>query len=83
MGEFAKNKIDEIIKNLNDKDYAPERKEKENILLVIKSIGEPFLKNKILDMYYKKFNDVYLIEARKKELLEEQAKIEAELKRYD
>ncbi len=83
MGEFAKNKIDEIIKNLNNKDYDPERKEKENILLVIKSIGEPFLKNKILDMYYKKFNDVHLIEARKKELLEEQAKIETELKRYD
>jgi len=83
MGEFAKGKIDEIIKNLKDEHYNPERKVKENILLVIKSIGEPFLKSKILDMYYKKFNDVYLIEARKKELLEEQAKIEAELKKYD
>ena len=83
MGEFAKSKIDQIIKNLNDEGYNPERKEKENILLVIKSIGEPFLKNKIQDMYYKKFTDEYLIEARKKELLEEQAKIETELKKYD
>ena len=43
MGEFAKQKINEIIKNLKDKEYTYTEKEKTNVLLTIESIGEPFL----------------------------------------
>ena len=73
MGEFAKTKIDKIIKNLNDKNYNPNEKEKEQIYLTIKSIGEPFLKQKLLDMYYKKYpksidDEIIELEKRLKEL---------------
>ncbi len=54
MGEFAKGKINKIIRFLNGKnifiDFPIEYIEK-----VIESIGEPFLKSKLLDMYNKKF----------------------------
>jgi len=83
MGEFAKEKINKIIENLNDKKYAPEDDEKTNVLHMIKLIGEPFLKRKLLDMYYKKFNDEYSKAIRKKELEIEQARIIEELKKYD
>ncbi len=83
MGEFAKSKINVIIQQLNTKDYGPTEEEKLNMLQIIKCIGEPFLKRKLLDMYYKKFNDDYLKIVRKKELLLEQSRIEEELKSYD
>jgi ABC-type dipeptide/oligopeptide/nickel transport system ATPase component len=79
MGEFAKGKINEIIKNLNNQNYKPEEKERIKVLRTIQIIGEPFLKQKLLDMYYKKFDK----EARKKELEKEKARIEEELKKYD
>ncbi|MEA3553669.1 MAG: hypothetical protein U9R39_04590, partial [Campylobacterota bacterium] len=79
MGEFAKNKINNVIKNLKDKEYNPSKEEKENILAIIKIIGEDFLRTKLLDMYYKKFNDDFIKEQRKKDLLEQQDKIKKEL----
>lgn len=79
MGEFAKEEINKIIRNLNDKDYNPNIEEKKKILAIINVIGEDFLKTKLLDMYYKKFNDEYLKKQRKKELELQKEKIEKEL----
>ena len=83
IGAFAKEKINIIILNLNDEEYEPEDDEKINVLQTIKLIGEPFLKRKLLDMYYKKFDDEYSKSTRKKELELEQARIAEELKKYD
>ncbi|MEM5571121.1 AAA family ATPase [Aliarcobacter butzleri] len=79
MGEFAQNKINNVIKKLKDKNYNPSKNEKENILATIKVIGEDFLKTKLLDMYYKKFDDDFIKKQRKEELLEQQEKIKKEL----
>ncbi|WP_418180775.1 AAA family ATPase [Aliarcobacter lanthieri] len=54
MGEFAKSKINEILEFLNDKEKLKTIK-KEQIIPIIESIGEDFLKNKLLNLYYKKF----------------------------
>ena len=79
MGEFAKSKIDNVIKKLKDKNYNPSKNEKENILATIKIIGEDFLRTKLLDIYYKKFDDDFIKKQRKEELLEQQEKIKKEL----
>ena len=69
MGEFAKNKIQEIMDFINNIKTIEEISTKEEqIKQVIESIGEPFLKRKLLDMYYTKYKDESLKEARKKEL---------------
>ncbi len=81
MGEFAKDKINTIIKNLADKNYQFGLEEKKQLLLTIKSIGEEFLKSKLLDIYYKKFDDELTKKQRKEELLREQKKIQQELER--
>jgi len=84
MGEFAKSKIQEIIDFLNDKKNLEEISIKqENIIKVIEHIGEPFLRQKLLDMYYEKFEDEALKKARKEKLLAEKRRIEEELKKYD
>ena len=84
MGEFAKGKIQGIMDFLNDKKTIEKISTKEEqIKEVIESIGEPFLKQKLLDMYYTKYQDESLIETRKKELLAQRKQIEEELKRYD
>jgi hypothetical protein len=79
MGEFAKNKINNVKKKLKDKNYNPSKNQKENILATIKIIGEDFLRTKLLDMYYKKFDDDFIKKQRKEELLEQQEKIKKEL----
>ena len=79
MGEFAKSKINNVIKKLKDKNNNPSKTEKENILATIKIIGEDFLRTKLLDMYYKKFDDDFIKKQRKEELLEQQEKIKKEL----
>jgi len=82
MGEFAKGKIQEIMDFLNDKKTIAEISIKEeDIKKVIESIGEPFLKRKLLDMYYTKYTDESLKEIRKQELLVQKKQIEEELSR--
>jgi len=81
MGEFAKNKINKIIRFLNGKnrfiDFPIEQIEK-----VIKSIGEPFLKQKLLDMYNKKFIKEYT--DRQKEKIKKQIEdLNSQLKELD
>jgi predicted ATP-binding protein involved in virulence len=92
MGEFAKGKITTILRFLNGKNKfiniekrrfvglkLPNNFIQKQIKPIIEIIGEDFLKQKLLDMYYKKFDK----EARKKELEKEKARIEEELKKYD
>jgi predicted ATPase len=74
MGEFAKGKINEIIKNLKDKDYSPSEQEKKQVYLTIESIGEPFLKQKLSKMYFDKFD------TKKQDRIKE---LKAELKRLE
>ena len=54
IGEFAKSKINEIIDSFNNKNsvYA---NDKQKLKKVIESIGEPFLKDKLLKMYDEKY----------------------------
>ncbi|OCL90271.1 AAA family ATPase [Arcobacter porcinus] len=80
MGEFAKKEINKIIENLNNKDYNPNIEEKKRILTIINIIGEDFLRAKLLDMYYKKFDDDFIKKKRKNELELQKEKIEKELK---
>ena len=51
MGEFSKNKIDNLIKKLNNDDEKI-NDEKEEIEKVINMIGEPLIKNKLLEMFH-------------------------------
>lgn len=57
MGEFAKNKITEILEYLNDTKNEVKLKtiDDKQIKPIIDSIGEEFLRNKLLNLYYKKF----------------------------
>jgi len=72
MGEFAKGKIDKIIRFLNGEnkfiDFPIEQIEK-----IINTIGEPFLKSKLLDMYNRRFIDDYKIREQKR--IDEQIRI--------
>jgi predicted ATP-binding protein involved in virulence len=74
MGEFAKNKIQEIMDFLNDEKTIEKISTKiEQLKQVIESIGEPFLKSKLLDMYNRNFIKDYKI--REKEKIKEQIKL--------
>lgn len=70
MGEFAKNTVQNIIDNLNSDFKGEPRKllSKKMIFEEIQIIGEPFLKEKLLEMYYDKFNKSRRIAALKLEL---------------
>ncbi len=87
MGEFAKDKIQQIMNILNGKPSSYNYRFRyiftnkyhfhlmsKNIKKVIEAIGEPFLKEKLLKMYFDKFDDEK--ESRIKEL-------KAELKRLE
>ena len=69
VGAFALNKIDTIIKVLNETvtEGAAEIPKRE-LLLNIDMIAEPFLRNKLLDMYYTKFGNQKRIEQLEAEL---------------
>ncbi len=58
IGEFAKRKIEKSIKQLNSSDQL-NKISKDDLKKTIQLIGEPFLRNKLLDMFYSKFpNDL-------------------------
>jgi predicted ATP-binding protein involved in virulence len=79
MGEFAKNKIKKIVKQLNDhkeKKIELTIPEQENIKKVIQAIGEPFLNQKLWNMYQSLFNDT---DAEEKRLNDEMARIQKKL----
>lgn len=54
IGDFAKNKIQQIIDYLNDKDIV---KPEPYYFDIIQQIGEPLLRRKLLDMWGQKFSD--------------------------
>ena len=63
IGEFAKNKIQGIIDNLQtDNDETISVVDKESLLNNVKLIGEPFLKEKLTEMYYAKYEKEKLIQ---------------------
>jgi hypothetical protein len=70
MGDFAKEKIQEVINFLNGKN---KEMTNEECIKIIKLIDEPLMRNKLLEMYEHKFG---LVDEREKELkqLEELAK---------
>lgn len=73
IGAFAFDKINCVIKNINS-DQTFNTKEKADLLQNIDLIGEPFLRNKILDMYYSKFDKskrIYELEAELEKLKSE------------
>ena len=56
IGEFAKNKIQEVINILQD-DYKDKSVvDRESLLTTINLIGEPFLKDKLIEMYYDNYD---------------------------
>ncbi len=73
MGEFAKEKIKEILNFLNDKEKL-KTIQKEQIKPIIESIGEDFLRNKLLDLYYKHKDFKIESKERKKQILDEKIK---------
>ena len=73
IGEFAKNKINEVIRWIIQA--------KEDILKTIKLIDEPILRNKLIEMYYEKFSDKEREKSEEKiRALAEQLGIEIEIK---
>lgn len=57
MGEFANNKIKDLITTLNEweePDNNFDRKEKDDIFKFIQLIGEPLIKRSLLDLYHEK-----------------------------
>lgn len=55
IGEFAKRKIQIVLDNLNELKKLEFRMEKNEIWNTIQLLGEPFLKNKLSQMYFEKF----------------------------
>ncbi|MCW3161329.1 hypothetical protein [Chryseobacterium oryctis] len=69
IGEFALEKINDLIKQLNKSKQAIDHREnKTDLLQNINLIGEPFLRNKLLDMYYSMFDKEKRIEELEAEL---------------
>lgn len=70
VGKYALKIIDEIIINLkNISNKKSSNEERKKILKQINIIGEPFLRNKLLDMYYLKFDKQKRINELEAELL--------------
>lgn len=57
MGDFAKNKLNDIIDQLNHKKGTISETERENIKKTIKLIGEPIIRKKLMSMYNECFYD--------------------------
>ncbi len=73
MGEFAKGKIDQVIKDLNQDDAKNkiDEKRKEEIQFIIEQIGEPLIKRKLQQIYDETFHSPEQIDNRIKALEEE------------
>lgn len=72
LGEFARKKIQQVIYHLNQKE---DELEKKDILPIIDKIGEPFLKQKLIEQYYDRYpeeknidNEIELLEKKLVEL---------------
>ena len=54
MGEFAKNKISEVLNSLNSEEIFSQQNQDE-IRWFIQTIGEPLIRNSLQELYNKKF----------------------------
>ena len=54
MGEFARSNINEVLKFLNSQDYVG-RMDKEKAKFICENIGEELVKNKMINLYKKRF----------------------------
>ena len=80
IGEFAKEKINELTKSLHNGAHDVENKDNDkNILNIINLIGEPIIKSQLLKMY-SDYELPYIYENKIKELEAKIAKLE---KKYD
>ncbi|WP_028393489.1 AAA family ATPase [Bacillus cihuensis] len=78
MGEFATNKIKEVISSINDSKIEDVTEEQKNEwLYIINSIGEPLIQNRIMKM----FNDKFLLNYT--DLYNENLKLKGKLKKYE
>lgn len=78
MGEFATNKIKEVISSINYSRIEDVTKEqKSEWLYIINSIGEPLIQNRIMKM----FNDKFLLDYT--DLYNENLKLKGKLKKYE
>lgn len=70
IGEFAKKKIQSIIDFLNSKDGdTATNRNRQTVFQEIQIVGEPFLKEKLLEMYYMKYKKQKRIEELKQEII--------------
>ncbi|MBD1385844.1 AAA family ATPase [Mucilaginibacter rigui] len=67
MGEFAQNKIQRVINQLNNNSLADYYTEKD-LLMIINLISEPFLREKLMEMFFQKYDKQKRIEELKNEL---------------
>ncbi|MDV4102914.1 AAA family ATPase [Flavobacterium sp. I3-2] len=72
IGEYAKDKINEIIKYLNDPEVTMSN---QNYKKIIDSIGEPLLRKKLQDMWFEKFGLQEKLEVLRKQVAEVEQKI--------
>lgn len=72
IGEYAKDKINDIIKYLNDE---PVTTNNDNYKKIIDSIGEPLLRKKLQDMWFEKFGLQEKLEVLRKQIAEVEQKI--------
>ncbi|SCY75018.1 hypothetical protein SAMN02927916_3177 [Flavobacterium anhuiense] len=72
IGEYAKDKINEIIKYINDESITEPNY---NYKKIIDSIGEQILRKKLLDMWFEKFGLAEKLEILKREVAEIEQKI--------
>lgn len=78
MGEFATNKIKEVISSINDRNIADVTEEQKNEwLYIINSIGEPLIQKRIMKM----FNDKFILNYT--DLYNENLKLKGKLKKYE
>ncbi len=69
IGEFAKNKIQSVIDFLKSEEKTSnESRNKESVFQEIQIVGEPFLKDKLMEMYYEKFEKQKRIAKLKEEI---------------
>jgi predicted ATP-dependent endonuclease of OLD family len=85
IGEFARNKIKEVMKKIDtcSREELLEKENQEEIMGVINSIGEPILKKKLLEEYNQKINSLSDIEKIKIELEQTKKELENLKNRYE
>jgi hypothetical protein len=80
IGDFAKRKIEEVINLINRKENILDR-EIEHIKKVIALIGEPIIKDRLIDMFNERFGKVETLQDRITRLQAELGEAQDQLKK--